>query len=163
MAPPRAHVADYIGLLRASESVLADSFETVKSNHPDVPDIETECTMFARWSRQAFDELAPFVERDGTHQAGEPKRLESVLVKRRHTRSGFQLVRDLHDLFLLVNEGLISMTVLHQAAMAMRDADLEKTLEAARKRNQRQGSHGLVGETQRRTGVQPSTRHCQRK
>jgi hypothetical protein len=137
VAPPRAHVADYIGLLRASEKMLADAFETVKSNHPDVPDIETECTMFAQWSRQAFDELAPFVERYGTHQAGEPKRLERALVKR-HMRSGFHLVRDLHDLFLLVNEGLVSMTVLHQAAMAMRDAELETTLEGARERNQRQ-------------------------
>jgi ferredoxin-nitrate reductase len=39
---------------------------------------------------------------------------------------------------LLVNEGLVSMTVLHQAAMAMRDAELETTLEGARERNQRQ-------------------------
>jgi len=51
VAPPRAHVADYIGLLRASENILADAFETVKANHPDVPDIEAECTLFARWSR----------------------------------------------------------------------------------------------------------------
>jgi hypothetical protein len=42
-----------------------------------------------------------------------------------HLRSAFHLVRDLHDLFLLVNEALVSMTVLHQAAMATPDAELE--------------------------------------
>jgi len=138
VAPPRPHVADYIGLLRASEQMLADAFETVKANHPEVPDLDAECTMFAQWSRQAFAELAPFAERYGTHQAGEPKRLKRVLVKRRQMRSGFHLVRDLHDLFLLVNEGLISMTVLHQASMAMRDAVLEATLKGIRERNERQ-------------------------
>jgi len=127
IAPPRPHVADYIGLLRASEQMLANAFQTVKANHPEVPDVDAECTMFAQWSRQAFAELGPFAERYGTHQAGEPKRLERVVVKRHHMRSGFHLVRDLHDLFLLVNEGLISVTVLHQAAMAIRDAELEAT------------------------------------
>ena len=138
IAPPRPHVADYIGLLQASEQMLANAFETVKANHPEVPDVDAECTMFAQLSRQAFAELAPFAERYGTHQAGEPKRLERVLVKRHHMRSGFHLVRDLHDLFLLVNEGLISVTVLHQAAMAIRDAELEATMEGIRERNERQ-------------------------
>jgi hypothetical protein len=138
IAPPRAHIADYIGLLRASEKMLADAFMTVKSNHPDVPDIEAECTMFAGWSSQAFEALAPFVERYGTQQAGEPKKLKRVLVKRRSVHSGFHLVRDLHDLFLLVSEGLISVTALHQAAMAVRDSELETTLEGIRERNQRQ-------------------------
>jgi hypothetical protein len=64
--------------------------------------------------------------------------LERVLVERRRVRSGFHLVRDLHDLFLLVSEGLISMTVLHQAAMAMRDTELETTLNGIRERNERQ-------------------------
>jgi len=138
VAPPRPHVADYIGLLLASEQMLADAFQTVKANHPDVPDVDAECTMFAQWSRQAFAELGPFAERYGTHQAGEPKRLDRVLVKRRHMRSGFHLVRDLHDLFLLVNEGLISVTVLYQAALAIRDAELEATMEGIRGRNERQ-------------------------
>jgi ferredoxin-nitrate reductase len=138
VAPPRPHVADYLGLLRASEEILADAFERVKANHPDVPDVETECSLFAGWSRQAADELGRFAERYGTHQAGEPKRLEKVLVKRRMVRSGFHLVRDLHDLFLLVNEGLISLTILHQAAMALRDGELEAALEAIQQRNDRQ-------------------------
>nr|WP_302474548.1 molybdopterin dinucleotide binding domain-containing protein [Roseococcus sp. MDT2-1-1] len=138
IAPPRAHVADYIGLLQASEKILADAFEQVKANHPKVPDIEFECSLFAQWSRQAAEELQPFRDRYGTEQEGEPQRLERVLVKRRGTSSGFTLVRDLHDLFLLTNESLISVTILHQAGMALRDEDLEKTLEDMRERNSRQ-------------------------
>ncbi len=138
VAPPRRHVADYIGLLRASEEILADAFDRVRTNHPDVPDVDTECTLFAGWSRQATEELERFAERYGTQQAGEPRRLEHVLVKRRMVRSGFHLVRELHDLFLLVQEGLISITVLHQASMALRDADLERALEQIMRRNDRQ-------------------------
>jgi formylmethanofuran dehydrogenase subunit D len=138
IAPPRRHVADYIGLLRASEEILADAFDRVKTNHPDVPDVETECTLFGGWSRQAAAELEPFAERYGIQQKGEPRRLEHVLVKRRLVRSGFHLVRDLHDLFVLVQESLISITVLHQASMALRDPALEKTLGQLMLRNDRQ-------------------------
>ena len=37
-----------------------------------------------------------------------------------------------------MNEGHISITILHQAAMALRDDDFERQLEAMRERNGRQ-------------------------
>ena len=56
------------------------------------------------------------------------------------TSSGFNLVRDLHDLWLLVNESLISITVLLQAAQALRDRQLGCVLEEGRNKNERQRS-----------------------
>ncbi|MBV1796634.1 molybdopterin oxidoreductase family protein [Siccirubricoccus sp. G192] len=138
VAPPRAHVADYLGLLLASEEMLADAFDQVKANHPKVPDVERECTVFAEWSRQAARDLRSFQDRYGTQQEGEPRRLERVLVRRHATSTGFNLLRDLHDLYLLANEGHISITILHQAAMALRDDAFERQLEAMRERNGRQ-------------------------
>ena len=50
----------------------------------------------------------------------------------------FDLLRDLHDLFLLVNESLISATVLHQAATALRDKEFRTVLETIRSYNDRE-------------------------
>ena len=38
-AGPRAHIADYIGLLHASEERLAKAFDQDKATHPKTPDV----------------------------------------------------------------------------------------------------------------------------
>jgi ferredoxin-nitrate reductase len=48
------------------------------------------------------------------------------------------MLRDLHDLWLLVNESMMSLMVLEQAARARRDRELFDTLEHMQDRNQRQ-------------------------
>ncbi|HVG49952.1 MAG TPA: hypothetical protein VM899_17650, partial [Rubellimicrobium sp.] len=50
----------------------------------------------------------------------------------------FDLLRDLHDLFLLANESLVSVSILHQAATALRDEEMKGGLERIRDRNDRQ-------------------------
>jgi len=47
-------------------------------------------------------------------------------------------VRDLHDLWLLVNESLISIRVLTQSAQALRDKKLEGVLAAMEETNRRE-------------------------
>jgi anaerobic selenocysteine-containing dehydrogenase len=138
LSPPRAHVADYLGLLRASEEMLADGCEQVKANHPKVPDVEDECTLFAAWSREAMARLEPVIARYGSKQEGEPKKLERALVKFRPVSTGFDLLRDLHDLYLLANESWVSVTILHQAAMGLRDEEMKEALEAILRSNTRQ-------------------------
>ena len=63
--PARAHVADYLGLLVASEQRLVKAFGQVRSNHPGVPDMQAECTLFAQWSQEASRRLVPFVAQYG--------------------------------------------------------------------------------------------------
>jgi hypothetical protein len=135
--PPRAHLADYIGLLHESETRLARAFEQARSNHADVPDMHAECTLFAGWSRTGALSLEPFIAKYGERQEGEPERLDEILVRKRAS-TGFNLVRDLHDLWLLGNESLISIRVLQQAAQALRDKDLERVLATSEETNQRQ-------------------------
>src|SRR4051794_12827611 len=48
------------------------------------------------------------------------------------------LLRDLHDLWLLVNESMMSLNVLEQAARALRDEDFLDALEHMQDRNERQ-------------------------
>ena len=134
---PRAHVQDYLGLLHLSEQRLVRAFSQVRSNHPDTPDMYNECTLFAVWSKEAAEALEQFKEKYGERSEGEPKRLEKALIRKRSS-NGFNLVRDLHDLWLLVNESLVSITILLQAAQALRDRNFESVLAAIELTNERQ-------------------------
>ncbi|HVG49764.1 MAG TPA: molybdopterin oxidoreductase family protein, partial [Rubellimicrobium sp.] len=137
VTPPRAHLADYLGLLIESETLLARAFEQTGQTHADTPDMPSQCGLMASWSREAAEGLRPFVARYGERQEGEPERLERALLVQR-TPAPFDLLRDLHDLFLLANESLVSVSILHQAATALRDEEMKGGLERIRDRNDRQ-------------------------
>ena len=92
---------------------------------------------FEEWSTRNAHELQPFVDKYGKRREGEPARLDDALLKRRPP-SGFNLVRDLHDLWLLVNESLISLEILEQAAHSLRDDALIAALADMRHANKRQ-------------------------
>jgi hypothetical protein len=135
--PERAHLADYIGLLDESEKRLVKGFEQVRKTHPDEPDVDALCKLFARWSKEAESMLKPFISEYGERQEGEPKRLDKALLVKR-SQSGFAMLRDFHDLWLLVNESMMSLIVLEQAARALRDQGLLDTLKHMQDQNERQ-------------------------
>jgi hypothetical protein len=76
--------------------------------------------------------LTPFVSKYGERQEGEPNRLDKALLIQRK-RGGFDMLRDLHDLWLLVNESMMSLNVLEQAARALRDQQLLDVLKHMQK------------------------------
>jgi formylmethanofuran dehydrogenase subunit D len=135
--PERSHIADYMGLLDESEKRLVKAFEQVRSTHPDEPDIGPMCKLFGEWSAEAESTLKPFVARYGERKEGEPKRLDKALLVKRK-QGGFDMLRDLHDLWLLVNESMMSLNVLEQAARALRDRVLLDALKKMQDRNERQ-------------------------
>jgi ferredoxin-nitrate reductase len=137
LKPERSHIADYIGLLDESEKRLAKAFVQVRANHPDEPDIGPLCKLFGEWSAEAASLLKPFVAQYGERREGEPERLDKALLGKRK-QGGFDMLRDLHDLWLLVNESLISLNVLEQAARALRDRQLLDALNHIQHRNERQ-------------------------
>src|SRR4051812_17635176 len=139
LKPERSHIADYVGLLDESEKRLVKAFQQVRSTHPDEPDIGPLCKLFGEWSTEAEAMLKPFVARYGERKQGEPNRLDKALLVKRK-QGGFDMLRDLHDLWLLVNESMISLNVLEQAARALRDQQLLETLKKMQDRNQRQQS-----------------------
>ena len=69
--------------------------------------------------------LQPFIEHYGTRSEGEPERLTEALIYQ-HVSTGFTLLRELHDLWLLVNESLIAIGALKQASQALRDKTFEQ-------------------------------------
>ena len=113
------------------------AFNQVRKTHPDEPDVGSLCKHFAAWSAEAESMLKPFIAKYGARREGEHERLDKALLVERG-QGGFDLLRDLHDLWLLVNESMMSLMVLEQAARALRDRQLLDTLEHMQNRNERQ-------------------------
>jgi len=155
--PLRAHVADYLGLLQLSERRLVKAFEQVRSTHPDEPDIGPLCHVFAQWSGASAEALEPFVQQYGERREGEPKRLDDALLVQRK-QGGFDMLRDLHDLWLLVNESMISLDILEQAARSLHDKAFESAITTIRHQNKRQLQwlHGRIRQAAPQTLVVPS-------
>ena len=137
LKPQRSHIADYVGLLDESEKRLVKAFKQVRNTHPDEPDIGALCKLFEQWCGEAEDTLRPFITKYGERREGEPKRLDKALLMKRK-QGGFDLLRDLHDLWLLVNESMISLNALEQAARALRDDAFLDALKHMQNRNERQ-------------------------
>jgi anaerobic selenocysteine-containing dehydrogenase len=143
-APPadaakRRHVQDYIGLLEGSERALMNALEQVAEAHKLEPDIYEECRMLAGWTSETLAEVKSLIDRYGEEQESEPERLAEA-IKPKLQGSGFGLVRDLHDSWLLACEGSMSLTVLDQAAKGLRDTEMQRLIEKMAGQNERQRS-----------------------
>ncbi|WP_300781470.1 nitrate reductase [Enhydrobacter sp.] len=133
----RPHLADYIGLLLASEERLVRGWEKLCRVHATTPDIGPQSTLFMTWSRENAKVVRTHVTRYGERREGEPEALDQALLIGRPP-TAFGLLRDLQDLWLMVNESTISAAVLLQGARALGDRDLEKDLQGIEARNERQ-------------------------
>jgi hypothetical protein len=120
------HIASYLGMVQKSEQELARSLERVASHHVAEPDVPATCTKLAEWSLDHVARMKPFTKRYARRRAREPKQLNRAMFHGPR-KGGIGLLRDLHDLWLMANEVEICWTLIHQAAQALRDRDLETT------------------------------------
>jgi hypothetical protein len=123
------HLANYLGLLRRSEEMLAAAFREVADGHHEEVDVYYLCHKLAQECDAHAEQLAPFADRYGEDAPDEPERLHSELFG--GTRSGgLGLLRDLHDLYLMAAECDISWTMVGQAAQGARDTALLEVVES---------------------------------
>jgi hypothetical protein len=118
------HLATYVGLVDEGERTLAQSFREVARGHAQEADVVHLCERFAVQCDSHREQLAPVVERYGEDHEDEPERLHADGLPGTRT-GGVGLLRDLHDLYLLVSYLDISWTVVGQAAKAVRDDELQ--------------------------------------
>jgi ferredoxin-nitrate reductase len=119
----RSHVADYLGLLSASHEQFAKACETVAHHHLEETDVQAGLATLQRFSHEAIASLRPLTAPYGMKAAEEPDRLRKALLPA--VRAGaFGLLRDLQDLTLLAGEIHVSLTIVSQAAQALRDERL---------------------------------------
>ena len=131
------HLGNYLGLLESSEKQLTNAFEHVSKKHKDEPDIEQMCQKLSAWSREHRGRVMPFVEKYSEDKSAEPKDLRRDLFSEKR-RGSLALLRDLHDLWLLTQEVQLCWTVIHQAALGLRDEDLKATYDHCQPRTKRQ-------------------------
>lgn len=135
--PQRKHVADYLGLLLESEEALATMFEEVSAAHLKDAGVHNMCGTFASWTRGQLDPLRDLAGRHGTKSEREPRKLRRAIAPTLMP-TGFGLIRDLHDCWLMANESHISLRVLHQASLALRDENMKSVVERIDHQNERQ-------------------------
>jgi hypothetical protein len=131
------HLADSIGLLLASEARLIRGWDKLRESHPTTPDIGPQSRLFAIWSRENAAAVRLYVDKYGERREGEPEALDRALPIGRPP-TAFGLLRDLQDLWLMVNESTISVAALLQGACALGDRALEQDLRGVEDRNARQ-------------------------
>jgi hypothetical protein len=123
----------YLSLLSESERTLAESFRQVAEGHGDEPDVHFLCQTLASQCDEHRSRLQPVIERYGEGSADdEPERLHADALS--GPRSGpLGLLRDLQDLYLLVNLTDITWTMVKQAGQALRDQELLAVVEECEK------------------------------
>jgi hypothetical protein len=132
------HLSTYIGLADHSEKTLADSFRAVAEGHAHVADVFHICQMFAEWSEDNREALAPIIQRYGeADDVDEPERLHAAgLAETREGEVG--LLRDLQDLHVLATLVQTTWTVIAQGAQGLRDRDLLEVAQHAGDQTSRQ-------------------------
>jgi ferredoxin-nitrate reductase len=117
------HLAHYLGLLHRSQTELAEAFREIAGAHADEADVSRQCERLARQCDEHARRLEPFAARYGEEAEDEPDRLHAELF--RGARSGgLGLLRDLHDLYLMVCHCDMAWTLVGQAAQGARDREL---------------------------------------
>ncbi|MCY4725546.1 hypothetical protein NYO98_04580 [Nocardioides sp. STR2] len=132
------HLTTYIGLADHSEKTLADSFRAAAEGHAHVADVFHICQMFAEWSEDNREALAPIIQRYGeADDVDEPERLHAAGLA--ETRKGeVGLLRDLQDLHVLATLVQTTWTVIAQGAQGLRDRDLLEVAQHAGDQTSRQ-------------------------
>ncbi|MCP3423882.1 hypothetical protein [Nocardioides pinisoli] len=132
------HLTTYIGLADHSEKTMADSFRAVAEGHAHVADVFHTCQMFAEWSEDNREALAPIIQRYGeADDVDEPERLHAAgLAETREGEVG--LLRDLQDLHVLATLVQTTWTVIAQGAQGLRDRDLLEVAQHAGDQTSRQ-------------------------
>ena len=119
--------------------VSLTTFRDVAGHHGHEPDVLQMTQLLASWSDENGKALEPLVERYDESKEEEPEKLHRALFHGPRG-GGLGLVRDLHDLWLVTQETRLACEVLTQAALALRDGEMQAALGRASNRTRRQSN-----------------------
>ena len=131
------HIGKYIDIVHRTEVDLAGAFQLVAKAHGDEVDVYQTCMLLSSWSQTLADDVEVFAKKYKEETDKEPDRLTQTLLKK--TRKGsMALLRDLHDLYLIVTEVQICCTILKQGGTGLRDEELVSVCEEIERQSKRQ-------------------------
>lgn len=129
-------LVDAIDVLLANERRLADEWQRLRHRHGASPDIGPQGALFVAWSLENVAAIQAHADevgsRDGKPETSGPAWPDG------QAPAVFDLLRDLQDLWLVVNGSTAGVAMLLQAARALGNHALEKDLRDVANRNERQ-------------------------
>jgi hypothetical protein len=131
------HIGTYLELVHKGQQDIVKAFHMVADKHGDEPDIEGTCKLCASWSEGLVEKIKPFAVRYPEHKDDEPDRLLSEFFKKKRT-GALALLRDLHGVWLMANEGEVAAILLRQAAAGLHDEELIAVCDEIEKTSKRQ-------------------------
>ena len=131
------HIGHYIDLVHRTEIDLAKAFKLVANAHGDEVDVYQNCILLSSWSNALANNFEPIANRYTKKTDKEPDRLTQTLLEKTR-KGGMALLRDLHDLYLIVTEVQVCCTILKQGATALRDEALVTICEETLRQSKRQ-------------------------
>ena len=131
------HLGQYIDLIHRTQTDLTKAFILVANAHGDEVDIYQNCMLLSSWSNTLANNLEPIASRYAKKDDKEPERLTHTLLKKTR-QGGMALLRDLHDLYLIVTEVQVCSTILKQGATALGDVALVTMCDETLRQSKRQ-------------------------
>lgn len=131
------HIGRYINLVHRTEEDLVNAFKLVGKAHGDEVDVYQTCQLLASWSADLAKQLEPFAKRYKKENDNEPDRLTKTLLKKAR-KGSMALLRDLHDLYLIVSEVEVCCVILKQGGTGLRDKELVGVCEEIERQTKRQ-------------------------
>ena len=131
------YLTNYLGQLSASEGRLIREWKKLVDSHSKTPDIGAQCALFIAWSKENVAVLSSCIDKFGEQKECHRGTLDELL-SAHYEENAFGLMRNLQDLWLMVNESTIAIAVLLKGAQSLEDADLEKNIQKISSRNARQ-------------------------
>ncbi|WP_158828520.1 molybdopterin oxidoreductase [Mucilaginibacter lacusdianchii] len=130
-------IGNYLQLAFDAEKEAVKAFNMIAGKHGDEPDVYQTCQLLASWSQNHLNELKPWVEKYPARPDTTADKLERMMFDNEQ-KGSFALLRDLHDLWILVTEIDICWTVLLQAADGLRDKEMKTTFVKLQESTKRQ-------------------------
>jgi hypothetical protein len=131
------HIGQYIDLIHRTQSDLIKAFELVANAHRDEVDVFQTCMLLSSWSKAMASDLEPIASRYRKENDDQPDWLSHTLLKKTR-KGGAALLRDLHDLYLIVTEVLLCCTLSKQGGMALGDEAFVTICEETERQSKRQ-------------------------
>lgn len=153
----RSHVSDYLGLLADAHEEFATACDYLSRQHDQNAEIREGGRIIGNFSRQAIEQLRPFIAKYGERSEKEPRELRKTLFPKPRA-GGFGLLRDLHALHVLAADAHVATKVLKDAARELRDDALHELCLLLYGQNQRQQAwiDTMIKETDAQSVVVPS-------
>jgi ferredoxin-nitrate reductase len=127
----------YLSLLWEAHEQFRLACQQLAKDHPENSEIVHGAQFIATFSWDIMDRLQPVLNRYGKHQDGSAERLrKSLFPAPRH--GDFGLLRDLHSLYVLAAELIITSEIAIHAAQEIRDEALVSLCNFAREQSRRQ-------------------------